>query len=208
MKPFTTLEATACPMPLANIDTDQIIPARFMKRPRSEGGYGQYLFYDFRYDAAGNKQENFALHDPRCANAQIIIAKRNFGCGSSREPAVYALADYGIRCVIAPSFGDIFASNSIRNGVLPAAVSEADADALLHSAHVLAGLPVRIDLAQQTIVAGNLSVGFEIPAQWKARLLNGWDDVDLTKSHASEIAQFAARYQSEAPWAAPRITAG
>ncbi len=203
MKPFRTLEGAACPLPLANIDTDQIISARFMKRPRSEGGYGQYLLYDFRFDEDG-KARDFALNDPRYSNARIVIAKRNFGCGSSREPAVYALADYGVTCVIAPSFGDIFASNSIRNGVLPAAVSEADADALLQSAHVLAGLPVRVDLAQQTIVAGNLSVSFDVPMQWKARLINGWDDVDMTRAHAGEIAAFATKYESENTWALPK----
>lgn len=203
MKPFTTLEGVACPLPLANIDTDQIIAARFMKRPRSEGGYGQYLLYDFRYDANGKQISGFALNDERYAQAQIVIAKRNFGCGSSREPAVYALADYGIRCVIAPSFGDIFSSNCIRNGVVPAAVSDEDAEQLLQSGYVLAGNALRIDLAEQKIFAGNLIIDFAIPPQWKARLLNGWDDVELTKSHAGEIAAFTAKYETENAWALP-----
>lgn len=204
MKPFTTLEARACPLPMANIDTDQIIPARFMKRPRSEGGYGPYLLHDFRFDASGAQKPGFAMNDPRHAGAQIMIARRNFGCGSSREPAVYALVDYGVRCVIAPSFGDIFASNAIRNGLVPAAVSEEDAELLLQSAYVQAGQPVRVDLAEQKIHAGNLVLDFTIPAQWKARLLNGWDDVDMTRSYAARIDAFAATYQRETPWAAPR----
>ena len=204
MKAFTTLEASACPLPLANVDTDQVIPARFMKRPRSEGGYGQYLLYDFRFGADGVKRVDFSLNDPRYERAQILVARRNFGCGSSREPAVYALADHSFRCVIAPSFGDIFASNAIRNGIVPAAVSEADAELLLQNALVTAGLAIRVDLAEQKIVAGNLSVDFAIPAQWKARLLNGWDDVDLTRVHGAEIEAFAAAWQSANPWVLPR----
>ena len=204
MKPFTTLESPACPLPFANIDTDQIMPARFMRQPRNEGGYGQYLLHDMRHDANGKLREGFPLNDPRHAQARIVIARMNFGCGSSREPAVYALADYGFACAIAPSFGDIFASNSIRNGVVPAQVSEEDAEALLQSQHVLAGGAVRIDLAEQTITAGNLKVSFDIPPQWKTRLLNGWDDIDLTLSHAREIEAFAAQRFAENPWAAPR----
>lgn len=203
MKPFTTLEAPACPLPLENVDTDQIIPARFMKRPRSEGGYGQYLLYDLRFDASGRTRRECALNDARYAGAGVLIARRNFGCGSSREPAVYALSDYGFRCVIAPSFGDIFASNAVRNGVLPARVSEADAASLLNSAHVGAGLSLRIDLAEQKIIAGNLSVDFDIPPQWKTRLLHGWDDIDLTQAHAGEIERFVATYEARHPWVRP-----
>ena len=184
MIPFTKLDAHACPLPMANIDTDQIIPARFMKRPRSEGGYGPYLLHDFRFDEAGKKRPGFAMNDQRYANAGIVIAKSNFGCGSSREPAVYALADYGVRCVIAPSFGDIFSSNSIKNGVLPAIVSEEDAERRLQSAHVLSGQPLHIDLAEQKIIAGHLSVDFSISLQWKARLLKGWCDVELPRSYS------------------------
>ncbi len=204
MIPFITLEARACPLPMANIDTDQVIPARFMKRPRSEGGYGPYLLHDFRFDTNGVQKPGFAMNDPRYQAAEIFIARRNFGCGSSREPAVYALVDYGVRCVIAPSFGDIFASNAIRNGLVPAAVSDEDAELLLQSGSVLAGQPIRVDLADQKIYAGNLVVDFVIPAQWKARLLNGWDDIDMTRSYADRIETFATGYQRENPWVVPR----
>src|ERR1700722_14573749 len=124
MQPFTTLEAIACPLPLANVVTDQIIPARFLKRLRSEG-YGGQLLHDLRFGADGTRKSTLALDDPRHRGARIMVARRNFGCGSSREAAVYALADFGIACVIAPSFGDIFRNNCVMNGVLPARLSEA-----------------------------------------------------------------------------------
>ena len=131
MKPFTKIETPAIPLPLANVDTDQIIPARFMTRSRAEG-YGRCLLHDFRFDANGAPRNN-PLDDPRRAGAAVLIARRNFGCGSSREAAVYALADFGLCCVVAPSFGDIFASNAVKNGLLPARVSSEDAEALLAS---------------------------------------------------------------------------
>jgi 3-isopropylmalate dehydratase small subunit len=127
MTPLIVLEAGACPLPLDNVDTDQLIPARFMKRPRSDG-YGQFLLHDLRQDAANPA---CALDQDRFKGCQILIAGRNFGCGSSREAAVYALADFGFRCVIASSFGDIFASNAVKNGVLPALVSPEQAEVLL-----------------------------------------------------------------------------
>src|SRR5271154_4051821 len=129
MRPFTNLTALACPLPIPNIDTDQLIPARFMRRPRSEG-YGDFLFRDLRFDADGAKR-TFPLNEPAYARCEVIVARRNFGCGSAREAAVYALADFGIRTVIAPSFGDIFASNAVKNGLLPAQITEEDAERLL-----------------------------------------------------------------------------
>lgn len=204
MKAFRNARATACPLPFANIDTDQIMPARFMRQPRSEGGYGRFLMHDLRRNADGQLRTDFNLNDPRFETAQIIIARDNFGCGSSREPAVYALVDHGAACVIAPSFGDIFASNSIRNGLLPAKVSIEDAERLLANESVVLGLEIFVDLEAQTITAGNLQVEFEIPAQWKVRLLNGWDDVDLTLAHSKEIAIFSEQHASTAPWSIPR----
>jgi 3-isopropylmalate/(R)-2-methylmalate dehydratase small subunit len=123
MERFTALETKAITLPQANIDTDQLIPARFLKHPRSEG-YGRFLLHDLRRDASGSPRDNPIDHPTR-AGAALLIARRNFGCGSSREGAVYALADFGVRCVAAPSFGDIFASNAVKNGLLPAQVSEA-----------------------------------------------------------------------------------
>lgn len=202
MTPFTSLEAPACPLGLANVDTDQLIPARFMQTPRAEG-YGKFLLHDLRRDEAGSPKTGFPLNDPRYAGARAMIARKNFGCGSSREAAVYVLVDSGYRCVIAPSFGDIFSSNAIKNGLLPAIVSEADADALLANASIVAGGALRVDLAEQTIVAGNLVVPFTVRTDWKQRLLNGWDDVDLTKSFARDIAAFVAADATLRPWARP-----
>jgi len=201
VKPFTDIETPAIPLPLANVDTDQIIPARFMTRSRAEG-YGGCLLYDFRFDADGAPRDN-PLDDPRRAGAAVLIARRNFGCGSSREAAVYALADFGLRCIVAPSFGDIFASNAVKNGLLPARVSSEDAEALLASLAVAEGGAVRIDLAAQTISIGNLVAPFEIDPVWKTQLLNGWDDVDFTLREQSRIEAFRARDRMARPWASP-----
>lgn len=205
MTPFRTLEAVAVGLPLASIDTDQLIPARYMKRTRAEG-YGNQLLHDLRFDESGAPRPEFPLNDPTRQGAQILVARRNFGAGSSREAAVYALADYGIRCVIAPSFGDIFASNAVNNGLLPARVSEADAEALLAA---LAEPPPRgtstahIDLEAQTIRCTTLDLPFAIDPVWRQKLLNGWDDLDLTISFAPAIAAFEARDAHARPWVAP-----
>src|SRR4051812_36285962 len=150
MRPFTSLTAPACKLAIANIDTDQLIPARFMRRPRAEG-YGNFLLHDLCFDAHGAARPDFPLNDPKASGCEMILAGRNFGCGSSREAAVYALADYGIRAVIASGFGDIFASNAVRNGVLPAQVSEQDAQALFHADELVGPRPIAIDLTAQTI---------------------------------------------------------
>ena len=199
MEPFSTIETPAVPLALANVDTDQLIPARFMKRPRA-AGYGPYLLYDLRNGPAGPIAGN-PLDDPRRAGAAVMIARRNFGCGSSREAAVYALRDYGVRCVIAPSFGDIFASNAVKNGVLPARVAEADGEALLAASTIIEGRPVRVDLAAQTLTAGNLVVPFAIDPVWKTQLVNGWDDIDLTMAERPAIERFLARDAMARPWA-------
>ena len=202
MQAFTTLEAAACPLPLANIDTDQIIPARFLKRLRSQG-YGDVLLHDLRFGADGKGTSTLSLDDPRHEGARIIVARRNFGCGSSRESAVYALADFGIACVIAPSFGDIFAKNCVMNGVLPVRLSEAEVEALLGSPHVLEGTPIKVDLEAQRITCGNSVYAFEIDPFIKTKLLNGWDDVDMTASYSADIARFNSRDEKRRPWAAP-----
>ncbi len=199
MTPFTTLESPACPLPLANVDTDQIIPARFMKRPRSEG-YGAFLMHDLRGEP-GNAAA--VLDDAAFEGAQVLIARRNFGSGSSREAAVYALADYGFRCIAAPSFGDIFASNAVKNGVVPARISEADAEALLSDPGVLAGGRIVVDLPAQLLRVGNKQFAFEIEPVWKTQLVNGWDDIDMTRSYAAAIDDFAAADSKRRPWAVP-----
>ncbi len=202
MEAFTRLTATACPLGLANVDTDQLIPARFMKRSRADG-YGGFCLHDLRFDEAGAPRPGFPLNDPRYVGARIFVARRNFGTGSSREAAVYALWDLGVRCVIAPSFGDIFASNAVKNGLLPATVSEADAEALL--AMLDAGDPsLTVDLEAQTIRHGEVSAPFAIDPVRRLQLLNGWDDLDLTLQHASEIDAFRARRNRAAPWMIPQ----
>lgn len=191
MTPFITETGPALRLSLANVDTDQLIPARFMKEPRKPEGYGRFLLRDL--------VEAGTAPAPG-AGQTVLVARRNFGCGSSREAAVYALADCGFRAVIAPSFGDIFASNCVKNGVVPARVAEADAEALLATADV----PVTVDLEAQRIVAGNLVVDFVIDPVWRTQLLNGWDDIDLTLAEAGAIAAFVARDEADRPWAAPR----
>ena len=199
MTPLTIVESRAIPLALANVDTDQLIPARFMKRPRSEG-YGPFLLHDLRSEAGS---EAARLDDSTFAGAQILVARRNFGSGSSREAAVYALADFGFRCILAPSFGDIFASNAVKNGVLPAQISEADTELLLADSTLRNGGPVIVDLAAQTIRVGNQTISFDIEPVWKTQLLNGWDDIDMTRSHSAAIADFVVRVRTARPWATP-----
>ena len=199
MTPLIVLDAKACPLSLDNVDTDQLIPARFMKRPRSDG-YGQFLLHDLRPDAASQAR---LLDQDAFKGCEILIARRNFGCGSSREAAVYALADFGFRCVIASSFGDIFASNAVKNGVLPALVSAEQAEALLADDSIRQGAPIRIDLPGQHIRIGNHSIDFAIDPVWKTQLLNGWDDIDMTVSYAGAIARFNQSDALARPWAQP-----
>jgi 3-isopropylmalate/(R)-2-methylmalate dehydratase small subunit len=197
VEPFKTLTARPCPLGLANVDTDQLIPARFMKRSRADG-YGGFLLHDLRFDEAGQPRADFILNQPSHAAARILIARRNFGTGSSREAAVYALWDYGVRCVIASSFGDIFASNAVKNGLLPAVVSETDVELLLSGAGELT-----VDLEALTITSGQHSVAFTIDPVRRLQLLNGWDDIDLTRRHAAEIAAFRNTLATSKPWSWP-----
>lgn len=200
MDRFTQLAAPAVPLALDNVDTDQIIPARFMKRSRAEG-YGPVLLHDLRFDETGAERPGFVLNNPRHAGAKVLVAGRNFGSGSSREAAVYALWDYGIRCVIAPSFGDIFASNAVKNGLLPARVTEADAarlQAWLDSANET---QIHVDLESCTITVGGHAISFAIDTVRRTQLLNGWDDIDLTRERAAAIATFRAARAHAETWA-------
>jgi len=201
MDRFTTLEAIACPLGLANVDTDQLIPARFMSRSRDQG-YGSFLLHDLRFDADGAPRSDFMLNAPRYTNAKVLVARRNFGTGSSREAAVYALWDQGIRCVIAPSFGDIFASNAVKNGLLPAIVDEADVEALLQDLATSAPV-LRIDLETQSVGIDARRFGFQIDPVRRLQLLNGWDDIDLTLRHAEQIAIYRRDRVAAEPWIVP-----
>ena len=200
MEKFEPLSAIACPYPVANVDTDQLLPARFLKMPRASG-LGKMLLHDLRNDADGNARSDFPLNQPDCRDAKIIVGGSNFGGGSSREAAVYALYDYGIRCVIAPSFGDIFAQNSVKNGLLPAVADSKDANELAAMLQRHRGMTVSVDLETQTIRCGNFAFPFSIEASWRAQLLNGWDDVDLTKSFQGEIDRFRSLRRLAEPWA-------
>src|SRR5499427_2419435 len=161
MEKFTTLTGAACPIAQANVNTDQILPARFLKWTR-DMGIGKVLFNDLRRDAEGREKPDFPLNRPAWRDAKVVVAARNFGCGSSRESAVYALYDYGIRCVIAPSFGDIFSGNAVQNGLLTAVVPDEAAAEIMTDLMRTPELPVTVDLEQQTIQCGDQSFRFTI----------------------------------------------
>jgi 3-isopropylmalate/(R)-2-methylmalate dehydratase small subunit len=201
MEKFVTLTAPACPLGLANVDTDQLIPARFMSRPRS-AGYGGFLLHDLRFDEDGSSR-GFLLEMPRYQGAQILVNRRNFGTGSSREAAVYALWDFGIRCVIAPSFGDIFASNAVKNGLLPATVTPENAEALIAALEAMEMPAATVDLQSMKIACGGFACGFSLDPVRRLQLLNGWDDLDLTRRHTDEIAGFRAARLAASPWVMP-----
>ncbi|MSP67310.1 MAG: 3-isopropylmalate dehydratase small subunit [Alphaproteobacteria bacterium] len=202
MRPFTTLAAVAAPMDAVNVDTDQIIPARFLKYPRS-GGYGGFLFHDLRFGDDGSERPDFVLNQEPFRAAQILVANTNFACGSSREGAVYALADFGIRAVVAPSFGDIFHANCLKNGLLPIRLPAATVAALRAALHAAPGGRIAIDLAQRQLTApGGSSHDFEIDPHWQRMLLEGLDELGLTLTQLAEIEAFEAGYRAARPWRA------
>jgi 3-isopropylmalate/(R)-2-methylmalate dehydratase small subunit len=205
MEKFTRIATKACPLQAANIDTDQILPARFLKLPR-KGQHGKVLLCDLRFDAEGNERPEFPLNRPHWREAKIIVAARNFGGGSSREAAVYALLDFGIRCVIAPSFGDIFAQNATKNGLLPAVLGEAETNALMLTLERDPASIITVDLRSQSIASGELQFQFAVDPSRRDRLLNGWDDFDVTNSFRKEIADFRSLDQRRRPWATPGET--
>ena len=196
MEKFTQLSGIAVALRRDNVDTDQVIPARFLNISRAEG-LGDKLFSDLRFDADGKPRSDFPLNDPARQGASILIGRRNFGVGSSREAAVYALVDHGFRCVVATSFGDIFAGNAVNNGLVAAIVSEEDIEKLLSAVEQTGR--AEVDLEAQTIKAGNYVVTFTIDPARKMRLLNGWDDLDLTATYKDRIEAFAAKDRAERP---------
>ena len=202
MEKFTRLTAKACPLMQSNLNTDQILPARYLKWPRSRG-LGQVLFQDMRFDTDGKARADFPINQPDYRDATILLAGRNFGGGSSREAAVYALYDAGFRCVIAASFGDIFAQNAVKNGLLTAVVPEADVDELAAAVAADPARPITVDLDQQTIVCGNRTYAFAIDPVSRNQLINGWDDVDLTESYRDQISAFNTKDRDLRPWALP-----
>jgi 3-isopropylmalate/(R)-2-methylmalate dehydratase small subunit len=204
MQKFIRLSAQACPLDIPNLNTDQLLPARYLKRSRS-AGFGAVLLHDLRFDAQGNERPDFPLNHSVWRTAQIMVGRANFGCGSSREAAVYALWDYGIRCVIAPSFGDIFSGNAVQNGLLTAIVSDADAATLIATLRATPDEAVGVDLEHQTITCAGKTYHFSIDPVRRTRLLNGWDDFALTMSFQDQIAAFKAADRARRPWATPKI---
>jgi 3-isopropylmalate/(R)-2-methylmalate dehydratase small subunit len=202
MERFTTLSAVACPLGLENVDTDQLIPTRFMSRPRA-AGYGGFLLHDLRFASDGALRSGFPLDEARYAGAKVLVARRNFGTGSSREAAVYALWDYGIRCVIAPSFGGIFEGNAVKNGLLTAVVVEQELAGIETWLSTAQRPEIVVDLEQAQITAGQHRIAFAIEPVRRLRLLNGWDDLDLTDHHKAEIDAFRAHRLTAAPWVIP-----
>lgn len=199
MQPFTRLTAVAAPMDLPNVDTDRIIPARFLRKPQS-AGYGPFLFHDVRFDPEGREREEFVLNRPAYRRAQILVAADNFGCGSSREGAVWALAGWGFRCVIAPGFGDIFFENCAKNGVLAVVLAADTCAALRRQLHEGPGGTMTVDLEEQSVAAANGTLHrFTIDAFRKQALLTGQDGIALTLGYEKEIAIFEARRAAEAP---------
>ena len=199
MQPFTTLDGRAAPLASANIDTDQIIPKQFLKTVEREG-LARGLFYDLRFDAEGREKPDFVLNQPAFAGANILIAGDNFGCGSSREHAPWALLDFGLRCVIAPSFADIFYNNCFNNGLLPITLPAADVRALMDEAkggnHLFT-----VDLATQTVTSpSGRKVAFDIDPGRKEKLLKGLDAVGETLQHADDINLFEQRRRLAQPW--------
>jgi 3-isopropylmalate/(R)-2-methylmalate dehydratase small subunit len=200
MEAFRVLDAVAVPIDEINVDTNQLCPTRFNKVPRSPA-YHRILFHDRRFDAHGNEIGDFILNREPYRNARIILAERNFGCGSSRESAVYALHAFGIRSIIAPSFGDIFTSNCLKNGLLPVCLpAEATAD-MRRQLHAQVGATVKVDLEQQTVIGPDgRSYSFEIHPLRKRCLLEGLDDISLTHRYHGEFETFEAGHRAAMPW--------
>jgi 3-isopropylmalate/(R)-2-methylmalate dehydratase small subunit len=200
MERFTRLTAVAVPMELPNIDTDRVIPARFLRRPR-EAGFGPLLFHDVRFDAAGAARPDFVLNDPAYRDARILVTAENFGCGSSREMAVWALMDYGIRAVIGPSFGDIFFENCFKNGALAVVLPADVAGGLRRALAARPGATMTVDLEAQTVTGPTgEAIRFEIDAFRKHGLLTGQDEVEMTLARLPAIEAFEARRRDEMPW--------
>jgi 3-isopropylmalate/(R)-2-methylmalate dehydratase small subunit len=200
MKPFQKLTALVAPLDQPNVDTDQIVPKQFLKRVERTG-FGQFLFYDWRFLPDGTPNPDFVLNQPRYAGAQILLTRENFGCGSSREHAPWALLDYGFRVIIAPSFADIFKTNCFKNGILPIELAPEAVDDLFRRVQNQEGYQLSVDLEAQTITGSDgFTCRFEIDSFRKKCLLEGLDDIGLTLQHEDKIAAYEATHRE--PWQA------
>jgi 3-isopropylmalate/(R)-2-methylmalate dehydratase small subunit len=200
MNPFTTLTAVAAPLNMANVDTDKIIPARFLKTIK-RSGLGVHLFDSMRFNADGSEKPDFVLNQPKYRHANILVTGENFGCGSSREHAPWALLDFGITCVIAPSFADIFHGNCFKNGILPIALPADICEKLMEDAALGTNARITVDLAEQVVIRPDgTKIPFEVDAFRKHCLLNGLDDIGLTLEHAPAIDAFEKRRHEQQSW--------
>ena len=200
MQAFTKLTGIAAPLPKANVDTDQIIPARFLKSI-SRLGFGKNLFANFRYKEDGSENPDFVLNQEPYRRAEVLIAFENFGCGSSREHAPWALLDFGIRCVIAPDFADIFHNNCFKNGVLPVRLPREICEKLMEDAKMGGNARISVDLERQVVVRPNgEEIPFQIDPLRRHLMLNGLDDIGQTMQHAPAIDGFEARQRAAQPW--------
>ncbi|MEI7489096.1 MAG: 3-isopropylmalate dehydratase small subunit [Chryseobacterium sp.] len=197
MQKFTVLNAVAAPLPIENVDTDMIIPKQFLTTIKRTG-LKEGLFYEMRYAIDGTRNEAFILHQEPFTHAEIVVARDNFGCGSSREHAPWALLDFGVRCVIAPSFADIFYNNCFKNGILPVVLEKEEVEKLLQFA--ASGQPVKVDLDAQVVESGNHAFHFEIDPFRKHCLHNGLDDIGLTMQKLDSISAFENGNKEVAPW--------
>jgi 3-isopropylmalate/(R)-2-methylmalate dehydratase small subunit len=186
LEPFRVITSKATPLDMANIDTDQIIPKQFLKLVQRTG-FGKYLFYDWRFDREGKPKGNFVLNDPKYAGRQILLTYENFGSGSSREHAVWAIQDYGFKAIIAQSFADIFYSNCFKNGILPISLSHGEVEYLFRNAD---DVEFEVDLAKQLVIAGSKIMHFEIDEFRKKTLLEGLDDIGLTLQLEHQITEY------------------
>jgi 3-isopropylmalate/(R)-2-methylmalate dehydratase small subunit len=190
VEPFVSLRSKATPLDRVNVDTDQIVPKQFLKLV-NRTGFGKYLFYDWRFDMEGKQKRDFVLNDPKYSGRQILLARDNFGSGSSREHAAWAILDYGFRAIIAPSFADIFYNNCLKNGILPVRLPDYEVEYLFRNED----LYVEIDLAKQTVTAGNHKIHFAIDKFHKKLLLEGLDSIGLTLQLEDYIASYESQKQ-------------
>jgi 3-isopropylmalate/(R)-2-methylmalate dehydratase small subunit len=201
MEPFTRLTAVAAPIDLPNVDTDRVIPARFLRKPQGSPGYERFLFHDVRFDADGAERPEFVLNQAPYRDARVLVTAENFGCGSSREAAVWALAANGIRAVIAPSLGDIFRQNCGKNGVLAVILPAETVAAMRRQLHDRPGATVTVDLASQTVTGPDGAThAFAFDGFRKRCLLEGLDEIGLTQTYEPAIAAFEARHAEAFPW--------
>ena len=200
MEKFTKLTGVAAPLPMINIDTDMIIPKQFLKTIKRTG-LGKSLFFEMRYDDQGNEIEEFVLNQPAYRNAEILVTGDNFGCGSSREHAPWALLDFGIRCVVATDFADIFYNNCFKNGILPIKLPQEDVDKLMEDAARGANATVTVDLEKQEITGPDGgTIKFDVDAFRRHCLINGLDDIGLTLEKSDKIDSFETKSKAEQPW--------